>query len=260
MRFPAFMFWPERYWLDAYDLSDAEHGVYLRLLLLQWNAPNCKLPNDDAWLAAKMQRPLTAVGLQVRPIITRFFTTDGNWIWQRKLRDEFDRLCRLSQRGTAANKARWNNNKIPSQSHPTLRPVGYPKKAAVGGSPPSVSANHLEIIDPDSVGPTPTPTKERVSCANGAHGLNGHLADFERFYQPYPLHKGRGQAERAFVAAIKVAPIEDIVAGAERYSAECVGREPRYIKHPATWLNGKCWLDEASAPEAPKNPHGGALL
>jgi hypothetical protein len=30
----------------------------------------------------------------------------------------------------------------------------------------------------------------------------------------------------------------------KRYAAAQDGKDPTYIKHPATWLNGKCWLDE----------------
>ena len=29
----------------------------------------------------------------------------------------------------------------------------------------------------------------------------------------------------------------ELLAGAERYAAEQRGQDPRYIKHPATWLN-----------------------
>ena len=29
------------------------------------------------------------------------------------------------------------------------------------------------------------------------------------------------------------------------------GEDPRYTKHPATWLNGNCWEDEPSGDGAP---------
>lgn len=124
MRFPAFMFWPERYWLDTYDLTDAQHGIYLRLLLVQWNTPTCRIPNDEAWIASKMQRSVQALEEQVKPIILRFFKTDGNWIYQTKLLGEHDRLCRLSKRGTDANKSRWGNKKASSQTDPTQMSLG----------------------------------------------------------------------------------------------------------------------------------------
>lgn len=29
-----------------------------------------------------------------------------------------------------------------------------------------------------------------------------------------------------------------------RYAAQRDDEDPRFTKHPATWLQGKCWLDE----------------
>ena len=29
-----------------------------------------------------------------------------------------------------------------------------------------------------------------------------------------------------------------------RYAAQRDGEDPQFTKHPATWLNGKCWTDE----------------
>jgi hypothetical protein len=72
--------------------------------------------------------------------------------------------------------------------------------------------------------------------------------DFAEFYRVYPLHVARGAAERAYRRIIKngEATEADLLAGAMRYAAAQDGKDPTYIKHPATWLNGKCWLDEAA--------------
>jgi len=68
---------------------------------------------------------------------------------------------------------------------------------------------------------------------------------FAEFYQAYPRHEGRGQAERAYRAARKIVSAEILLEGAERYAALRKGEPAQYTKHPATWLNGKGWLDEA---------------
>ena len=67
---------------------------------------------------------------------------------------------------------------------------------------------------------------------------------FDEWYSSYPLHKGRGQAERAYTAACKSAPPETLLTAARAYAVQTQGTDPKFIKHPATWLNGKCWLDE----------------
>lgn len=72
---------------------------------------------------------------------------------------------------------------------------------------------------------------------------------FAEFYDLYPKHKGRDAAARAFEKVIKrnVDP-QDLINGAKRYRAEVKGIDPRYVKHPATWLNQGCWQDEPDAP------------
>ena len=72
---------------------------------------------------------------------------------------------------------------------------------------------------------------------------------FERFYSSYPLHKERGAAEKAFTKALGRAEAEEIIAGAERYRDDPT-RDPKFTKHPATWLNRDCWKDEVT-PAAP---------
>ena len=48
------------------------------------------------------------------------------------------------------------------------------------------------------------------------------------------------------------------LAGAQRYAAERKDQDPKYTKHPATWLNGGCWEDEA--PGAPViDEHGNVV-
>ena len=78
--------------------------------------------------------------------------------------------------------------------------------------------------------------------------LNGHQAEFDEFYGVFPLHRGRGQAERAYLTAIKIADPQILLDGARRYAAQNRGKDPKYIAHPATWLNGKRWLDEDPRP------------
>ncbi|OKO71893.1 hypothetical protein AC630_31760 [Bradyrhizobium sp. AS23.2] len=40
--------------------------------------------------------------------------------------------------------------------------------------------------------------------------------------------------------------------GAMRYAAERTGQDPKFTKHPATWLNGECWKDEPEPPARPR--------
>lgn len=77
--------------------------------------------------------------------------------------------------------------------------------------------------------------------------------DFERFYATYPRKVGKGRARVAWKAATKRTPAAVIHAGAERYATEQAGADPRFVAHPATWLNGERWLDE-STPAKSRHP------
>lgn len=76
--------------------------------------------------------------------------------------------------------------------------------------------------------------------------LNGSVEHFLEFYNTYPLHKARRAAEKAYVSALKRGSPDAILAGAVRYRDD-PKRDPDKTKHPATWLNADCWLDEAES-------------
>jgi hypothetical protein len=70
---------------------------------------------------------------------------------------------------------------------------------------------------------------------------------FAAFWQAYPRRVARGAAEKAYHRVIRnrEATEAEVLAGAMRYAAQRGGEDPEFTKHPATWLNGKCWMDEA---------------
>jgi hypothetical protein len=86
-------------------------------------------------------------------------------------------------------------------------------------------------------------------------------AGFESWYQQFPKHVAQAAALKAYraVVAKKLATPAELLAGAMRYAAERSREDPRYTKHPRTWLAGGCWSDEpaliggthSSQPESP---------
>jgi hypothetical protein len=72
---------------------------------------------------------------------------------------------------------------------------------------------------------------------------------FDLFWQAYPKKVGKGHARTAFNKAVKAGTKpETIINGATRYAAERASEDPRYTKHPQTWLRAECWLDEPQQP------------
>lgn len=74
---------------------------------------------------------------------------------------------------------------------------------------------------------------------------------FEQFWMQYPKRVSKGSARKAFDRALLKASLEQIMAGVHRYAAERTGQDPKYTKHPSTWLANDCWLDEQQHPIAP---------
>lgn len=78
---------------------------------------------------------------------------------------------------------------------------------------------------------------------NPPRGAMVELAEFEKWYDGYPRKVAPGAALKAYRRARKKAEAAELLAGVEMYRRT----KPDYAdwKHPATWLNGECWLDEA---------------
>ena len=70
--------------------------------------------------------------------------------------------------------------------------------------------------------------------------------DFEEFWN-IGRKKGKGDARRKYYLARKKAPKETIHAKYQEYIDERIasGDYPQFTKHPATWLHGEGWTDEA---------------
>src|SRR6202007_188067 len=99
--------------------SDAEHGRYLRILMLMWRSPDCRIPNDDQWLARKFSRPVEQVVAELRPLIVEFCQCDGNWITQKRLLKEMAFVTRTSKKQSARSKSRWEKEKSGSRGNAT---------------------------------------------------------------------------------------------------------------------------------------------
>lgn len=70
--------------------------------------------------------------------------------------------------------------------------------------------------------------------------------EFEAFWKAYPKKKAKGNAFRAW-GKIKGRPkVDDLVAAIERDKRTPLWQKDggAFIKHPATWLNARCWEDE----------------
>lgn len=76
-----------------------------------------------------------------------------------------------------------------------------------------------------------------------------------QFWPVYPRKVGKAAAEKAWAALNPSAEqVAELVAALRaQIDAGLGAREPEFIPHPATWINGKRWLDEPPS-KTEKNP------
>jgi hypothetical protein len=112
------------------------------------------------------------------------------------------------------------------------------------GVPTPVGTNYLKgelFEEPSEISP-PVAADEAAEVA------------FEEWYGHFPKHVAKGAARKAYRRARhRGASAEELKLGAMRYAASVIGHDPKFIKHPATWLNGECWLDEPDKQPTPTN-------
>lgn len=133
---------------DCGHLNDAEFGLYIKILILIWRSPQCRVPNDHVWIARKLSRPVDAIS----PIIIEFCTSDGNHITQKRLSKEFLYVKKKSSQRSVASKARWNKEKdLSSRNAPTPSPTPSPTppKNKVDNSLRSLSTSSATKIEFD---------------------------------------------------------------------------------------------------------------
>lgn len=77
---------------------------------------------------------------------------------------------------------------------------------------------------------------------------------FEMFWKSYPRKIDKKKAKRAFLKALKSATVAEIGGGLKRWKPYWAVRDPEFVPHPTTWLNGERWNDPVpeSKPSMPK--------
>ena len=96
---------------DTSHLTHEEFGIYIRLLCLMWNGPDCRIPDDDEWLSKRLHSPIEDVAEKVRPIIDEFCEIRSGRISQKRLEREYNFVSKKSENRSRAAKSRWDNDK-----------------------------------------------------------------------------------------------------------------------------------------------------
>lgn len=109
--FPALPLWTDAYIGDTAHLTNEEHGVYLRLLMIAWRSPSCSLPDDDARLAL-MVGISTKKWKALRPTISAFWTIENGAWTQKRLTRERKFVRGKAEKNRSAAEARWQGKSL----------------------------------------------------------------------------------------------------------------------------------------------------
>jgi hypothetical protein len=237
-------FWPQDWQSDPglRSCSMAARGLWIECIAIMHRAePYGHLSvNGVAPTAKRLAGMVGATEREVERLMAELaeagvysVTPEGTIYSRRMVRD-----ARLSEEGREAVTKRWANKG--NDAKPNTPPNRVPTREP--DSPPS----SLEAeADTEAEKNPPTPRKRGSAKSH---------PDFPDFWAAYPRKVGRGAAEKAFAKAIeKGASVGDIAAGLNR---QAWPDNPRFIPHPATWLNQGRWQDDpaAAAPPAAEPP------
>ena len=201
---------------DTQDLTNEEVGAYIRILMYSWGKGKFKLhrikficQDDEIWSA-----------------LEEYFTCEDDLWFNPRMERERERVFGViearSEAGKAGAKARWDskgnaiaNGKTDSKSNSKNMP-----------------AYNSELITKNL---RTSEHKKRVEAL------------FLDFYSDYPKKVGKAQAQKAFH---KISPDDDlfdeIMTALKNHTRKW--DDPKYIPHPATWLNQKRWEDALEVP------------
>ncbi|WP_161851804.1 DUF1376 domain-containing protein [Bradyrhizobium sp. CCBAU 051011] len=141
-KLPSLPLWVDEWTASTRHLNYEQRGIYLSLLILMWEKPRGRIPNDDKWLAHHLAMSVAKVEKIVRPIIGDLCKSSGNWITQERLRKEYDYVRQKIEANRASAKRRQDKEK------------GASDRNAIAGAKAMLPTPKL----------TPTPTrKERGS-------------------------------------------------------------------------------------------------
>jgi len=112
--FPSLPLFTDSLIADTGHLTNEEFGAYMRLMVLTWRNPGCRIPNDDMWVMRRVGCNQSDYNRLYKPLLDEFFKTTGNWLFQKRLKKEFSHIKKYRKRQSDNAKLRWNKEKEPS--------------------------------------------------------------------------------------------------------------------------------------------------
>lgn len=190
-QFPALPLFTDAYMADTRHLNAAQHGAYLLLLMTAWRMPDCKLPNDDKFLARCASTDLRVWKATTKDVVMGFWKLgeDGKW-GQDRLLDERNFVEAKRNKNAAAGKssALKRLNRDSTVVQPNVNQNSTP------------TPTPIEVVE-DTTSPQTPKSDERDALLFKYVMPDGTLLSFEGFFERmwllYPNLRDRGHKGKA---------------------------------------------------------------
>ena len=251
------------YAVDTAHLTAEQHGAYLLLLMAMWNARGWLPNNRDALI--RIARVAPTRWSHVSRVVLPFFQVERDRLTHKRITAELRKARRIQgAQPTDLNQDSKSAQTSSSLLTPSLKTLDNQeliksviRKAdqisseakplknghiAEGLARAGVRARVPRDRDLSQTSDIEDPNGSSLAHENVRRTRKPGDAEFQIWWDRYPVKRGKGQAERAFHAARKIASLDELLDGVARYRREKL--PDRAWRYPATWLNGKGWLDE----------------
>jgi hypothetical protein len=93
------------------------------LLILIWRSPECRVPNDLAWIARRLRVDESELPT-LQSVVAEFLISTGNWLTQKRLKREWAYTFEKRKKNIESAKSRWGKGKASSERNATEAGVG----------------------------------------------------------------------------------------------------------------------------------------
>ena len=153
-RFPALPLWTDAYLADTTHLTTLQNGGYLLMLMTAWRDPECRLPDDDRYLA-RITRMSPATWRNHAHVLRAFWQARDGFLYQKRLSRERKRVEERSDKSRRAANAKWRKPNETSDADAGAAHCGTDASKSISRSiPRSMNKNSNSCDDERGIGIT----------------------------------------------------------------------------------------------------------
>ena len=193
--FPALPLFTDAITADCSHLTDEEFGRYVRVLILMWRSPACRIPADAQWICKRLRVDALAYAQLVQPILQEFCTQDAGFWTQKRLLKEYQYVQALTEKRRKAAASRWSKTQVPENKQ--KRGMQMDKQSTSKSDAPTPTPTPTESLSKDKDSPIPPKGGLPSTLLMPDGKFESVDGFFERLWQLYPAIRDKGHKGKA---------------------------------------------------------------